>query len=202
MSNESIENVTPQEATRDRAELYIEKFIEELGLDPEDPHLEDTPERVMEAFFDELFAARGVDPAGELNTTFPAEGDQGLVVVDNIEVNSVCAHHFLPFRGVAHIGYLPNDEIVGLSKFSRLVDTAARRPQVQERLTRQIADAIEEKLDPKAVVVVVIAEHECMSCRGVEEANSTTRTSQIRGEMGEEMERKFYDVMDLNGDVV
>lgn len=155
-------------------------FIDALDLDTDDPHLAETPERVARSRVNELFGGLDTTPREHLDTTFPS-GSDDLVVVSDIDVQSMCAHHFLPFRGHAHIGYIPDGDIVGLSKFSRLVDGYARRPQVQERLTGQIADAIHEKLDPKAVLVMLKAEHECMSLRGVEEPNSQTTTIALRG---------------------
>lgn len=163
------------------------KQFMELIIPPEhwDEHLEDTPERVAKSRLQEIFRGYRENPREHLSTTFPNEdnyrGDSGWVVVDNIEVNSMCAHHFLPFVGVAHVGYIPEDEVVGLSKFARLVDGYARRAQYQERLTNQIANAIDEELDPIAAMVVIEAEHQCMSCRGVQEPHSKTRTSAPRG---------------------
>lgn len=177
---------TPETTTRDAAEYHFEEFIKALGLDPEtDEHLEDTPARVTRSRFDEIFRGLNEDPSEHLETTFndigTYKGDSGWVIVDGIQVQSMCAHHFLPFRGKAHVGYIPDGKAVGLSKLSRVVDGFARRPQVQERLTNQVANAIEESLEPKAAIVVIEAEHECMSLRGVQEPETMTRTSALRG---------------------
>lgn len=182
------------------AEYHFRCFMEELGLDTfESEHLEDTPRRVREAFEDDLFSGLDKEPDDVLTTTFQDGVEQDLVVVDNVQVKSMCAHHFLPFRGKAHVGYIPDEEIVGLSKIPRLVNVFARRPQVQERLTSQIADALYEHLDPIAVVVVVEAEHECMSHRGVEEPESWTRTSALRGaaEDKEDIKAEFLQIAGL-----
>lgn len=193
----------PQE---DPAEYHIRKFIEHIGIDPaDDEHLEDTPRRITEAYRDDLFDGVDKDPARHLDTTFKefgeeeSTGDPGIVLVDNIEVKSVCAHHFLPVEGVAHVGYIPRDRVVGLSKIARVVDEYARRPQVQERLTNQIADTMHQSLNPKAVFVCVIATHGCMSCRGVREPHSATRTTAVRGSAGRATEQKFYSLLELEG---
>ena len=171
----------PETTTIDDAEAAFAAFMDALGLEhADDPHLAETPRRVARSRVNELFRGLDEDPTRHLDRTFPTESTD-LVIVDNIEVTSMCAHHFLPFTGVAHIGYIPTDRIVGLSKFARLVDGYARRPQVQERLTAQVADAIDTHLDPLATVVVIEAEHECMRLRGVCEPNSVTRTSALRG---------------------
>lgn len=168
---------------REAAKEHFEEFIRHLGLDvDEDEHLEDTPSRVVRSRFDEIFRGLDEDPREHLQTSFTASSDDaGFVIVDGIQVQSMCAHHFLPFRGEAHVGYIPRDKEVGLSKLARVVDGYARRPQVQERLTTQIADAVYDELDPVAAIVVVEAEHECMSLRGVQEPNTMTRTSALRG---------------------
>lgn len=192
---------TPQQSP---AQYHYEKFMKAIGLDvDESEHMDETPRRVTEAFRDDFFSGLDEDPREHLSTTFEdtesGDNDEGIVIVDNIQVQSVCAHHFLPFTGVAHIGYVPRNEVVGLSKFSRLVKGYARRPQVQERLTNQIADAIKEELEPHAVFVTIIADHQCMSCRGVMEPYSNTRTSVIRGARADDLEQKFYSMLDLEG---
>ncbi|AGM11927.1 GTP cyclohydrolase I [Haloarcula californiae tailed virus 1] len=174
-------------------------FLEALGLDLENEHLKGTPERLARSRAYELFEGLQEDPREHLKRTF--EDDESVsdqfVIVDNIQVESMCAHHFLPFRGRAHVGYIPDEEVVGLSKLARVVNGYARRPQVQERLTNQIADAIDEELDPEAVVVFIRAEHECMSCRGIEEAHSATRTTALRGKARDEAHIKdeFYQML-------
>lgn len=186
------------------AQYYYEEFMEAIGLDSESSeHLEETPRRVTEAFEDDLFSGLDEDPREHLDTTFEDygndNGDAGWVIVDNIEVKSMCAHHFLPIEGIAHVGYIPQDGVVGLSKIARVVDGYARRPQVQERLTNQVANAIYEELDPIVVVVTVIATHDCMKCRGVREPHSATRTSAVRGDTsGTDFEQKFYSLLDVD----
>lgn len=184
------------------AAYHFNRFMECLDLDVgESEHLRDTPERVYRAYNEELFKGLDQEPEDVLTTTFSEGVEDDLVIVDNIQVKSMCAHHFLPFKGKAHVGYIPDDEIVGLSKIPRLVNVFARRPQVQERLTSQVADALYDHLDPVAVVVVVEAEHECMSHRGIEEPESWTRTSALRGaaEEKEDIKQEFIELAGLEG---
>lgn len=191
------------EYNRNNAKYHFAEFIEALGLDVEnDEHLKDTPRRVADSRLDELFRGLQEDPRRHLKRTFEDYGqeegeDGGLVIVDNIQVQSMCAHHFLPFRGVAHVGYIPDGKVVGLSKLARVTHGYSRRPQVQERLTNQIADAVHEELEPKAVIVVVEAEHECMTLRGVQEPNTMTRTSALRGLAKEDdsIKQEFFDLV-------
>jgi GTP cyclohydrolase I len=184
------------------AKEKFEEFMRTIIPEEEwDEHLERTPERVAESRLSELFAGLYSDPDEHLERTFsaPESGsrDAGFVIVDGIQVQSMCAHHFLPFRGKAHIGYIPDDEVVGLSKLARVTDGYARRPQVQERLTNQIADAVHENLEPIATIVVIEAEHECMSLRGVQEPNTMTRTSALRGKARDEehIKEEFFDLV-------
>lgn len=185
----------------ERAKEHYEKFLEALGVGVHGEHLEDTPERVVKSRLEELFRGIHEAPRDHLKTTFEDmgqyNGDAGWVVVDGISVKSMCSHHMLPFRGQAHVGYVPREQAVGLSKLSRVVDGYARRPQVQERLTNQIANAIHQELDPLAVAVVIEAEHECMCLRGVEEPGSMTRTSALRGLVREDnhMRKEFFDLV-------
>lgn len=196
----------PEEEARRRANAqhHFEAFMRALGLDMDDEHLEETAKRVADSRFDELFRGLREDPKERLSTTFSSpEGrttDAGLVIVDGIQVQSMCAHHFLPFRGKAHVGYIPDGEVVGLSKLARVVDGYARRPQVQERLTNQVADAIHDELSPEATIVVVEAEHECMSLRGVQEPETMTRTSALRGKARREehIKQEFFDLVGDN----
>jgi len=134
--------------------------------------------------FEEMFAGLHIDPAEVLTTVFD-EGHEELVIVTDIPLASTCEHHLVPFHGAAHVGYIPNiaGQITGLSKLARLVDLYARRPQVQERLTTQIADALVARLDPRGVIVVIEAEHLCMSIRGVRKPGHRTVTSAVRGLM-------------------
>lgn len=152
-----------------------------MGEDPDRDGLRRTPARVARAYA-ELFAGLRVNPAQVLTTTFEANHDE-LVLVRDIEVISLCEHHLLPFRGVAHVGYIPgtHGRITGLSKIARLVEVYARRPQVQERLTTQIADTLNEALSPRGVIAVLECEHMCMAMRGIQKAGSRTITSAVRG---------------------
>ncbi|MDX6204663.1 MAG: cyclohydrolase [Frankiales bacterium] len=164
-----------------RVERAVRELLLAIGEDPARPGLLQTPARVAGAY-EEMFAGLGSDPGEVLAQTFDECHDE-LVLVKDIAVYSVCEHHLLPFHGVAHVGYIPNESghITGLSKLARLVDVFARRPQVQERLTSQVADALNERLSPRGVIVVVEAEHLCMSMRGVRKPGSRTVTSAVRG---------------------
>jgi len=160
------------------AEVAIADFLRALGRDVNDPHLIDTPRRVAAAFHEML------TPRQASWTTFPnEEGYNELVLVKNVPFHSLCQHHLLPFRGVAHIGYLPGDRLFGLSKLARGLELFARDLQVQERLTKQLADWLQETLSPRGVGVVLEAEHMCMSLRGVQASGTMTRTSTFYGEL-------------------
>jgi GTP cyclohydrolase I len=162
-----------------RAESAVRELLLAIGEDPDRDGLRDTPARVARAYA-ENFAGLWQSADDVLTTTFD-EGHRELVLVKDIEVYSHCEHHLTPFHGVAHVGYIPNGRITGLSKLARLVDVYARRPQVQERLTTQVADAIVRILDPLGVIVVVDCEHLCMSMRGVRKPEARTITSAVRG---------------------
>lgn len=164
-----------------RIEAAVREILIAIGEDPDREGLRQTPVRVAQAYA-ELFAGLRVDPGRVLATTFEADHDE-LVLVRDIEVMSLCEHHLLPFHGVAHVGYIPgcDGRITGLSKLARLVEVLARRPQVQERLTSQVADVLMEKLTPRGVIVVVECEHLCMSMRGIRKGGSRTVTSAVRG---------------------
>jgi len=164
-----------------RIEKAVREILIAVGEDPDRDGLVRTPSRVARAYA-ELFAGLRVDPAKVLTTAFEANHEE-LVLVRDIEVFSLCEHHLLPFRGVAHIGYIPGEHgrITGLSKLARLVEVYARRPQVQERLTSQIADLLSKTLDPRGVLVVLECEHMCMAMRGIQKAGSKTITSAVRG---------------------
>ncbi|MGW6130113.1 GTP cyclohydrolase I FolE [Cellulomonas sp. NPDC055163] len=166
-----------------RAEAAIRELLLAVGEDPEREGLRDTPARVARAYR-EIFAGLRQEPEDVLTTTFDL-GHEEMILVKDIEVYSTCEHHLVPFHGVAHVGYIPSatGRITGLSKLARLVEVFARRPQVQERLTSQIADALVENLDPKGVLVVIECEHLCMSMRGVRKPGSRTVTSAVRGQM-------------------
>jgi GTP cyclohydrolase I len=166
-----------------RAEKAITELLIAIGEDPNRDGLKDTPKRVAKAL-KENFAGLWQKPSEVLTTTFDI-GHQELVIVREIEVFSHCEHHLTPFHGVAHIGYIPGESgrITGLSKLARLVDLYARRPQVQERLTSQIADALVEILQPAGVIVIIDCEHLCMSMRGVRKSQARTTTSAVRGQL-------------------
>ena len=164
-----------------RIEKAVREILIAIGEDPDRDGLERTPARVARAYA-ELFAGLRVEPATVLKTTFEANHEE-LVLVRDIELFSMCEHHLLPFKGAAHIGYIPGADgrITGLSKLARLVEVYARRPQVQERLTSQIADLLMEKLSPRGVVVVLECEHLCMEMRGIRKVGARTVTSAVRG---------------------
>ena len=161
----------------------VREILIAIGEDPDRDGLLGTPERVARAYA-EMFAGLEQDPAEHLGVTFDIEHEE-MVLVRDIPLYSVCEHHLLPFHGVAHVGYIPSADgrVTGLSKLARLVEGYARRPQVQERLTAQIADAMVERLGCRGVLVVVEAEHLCMSMRGVRKPGSNTITSAVRGQM-------------------
>lgn len=164
-----------------RIEAAVREILLAIGEDPDRDGLRDTPARVARSYA-EIYAGIGGRPEDVLETVFDLGHDE-MVIVKDIEVYSTCEHHLLPFHGVAHIGYVPSPEgkIAGLSKFGRLVELYARRPQVQERMTSQIADAVVDILNPRGVIVVVECEHLCMSMRGVHKPGSRTVTSAMRG---------------------
>jgi len=171
----------PPEFDLSRIEKAVREILLAIGEDPDRDGLQDTPSRVARAYA-EQFAGLRQTPEDVLTTVFDAEHDE-IVLVKDIEVYSSCEHHLVPFHGVAHVGYIPNEkgQITGLSKLARLVDVYARRPQVQERLTTQIADALDRILCPRGVIVVVEAEHLCMTMRGVRKPGARTVTSAVRG---------------------
>jgi len=166
-----------------RIEAAVREILIAIGEDPERDGLQRTPARVAQAYA-ELFAGLRVDPAQVLTTSFEADHEE-LVLVRDIEVMSLCEHHLLPFHGVAHIGYIPgvDGRITGLSKLARLVEVYARRPQVQERLTSQIADLLMEQLKPRGVIAVLECEHMCMTMRGIKKGGARTITSAVRGSL-------------------
>jgi GTP cyclohydrolase I len=165
-----------------RAESAIRELLFAIGEDPERDGLRDTPARVARAYR-EMFSGLYTDPDSVLNTMFDEEHDE-LVIVKEIPMYSTCEHHLVSFHGVAHVGYIPgkSGRVTGLSKIARMVDLYAKRPQVQERLTSQIADALVRQLDPSGVIVVVEAEHLCMAMRGVRKPGAVTTTSAVRGQ--------------------
>jgi GTP cyclohydrolase I len=166
---------------QERAEAAVRELLHAIGEDPDRDGLRETPARVARAYR-EMFAGLYTDPDSVLNTMFDEEHDE-LVLVKEIPLYSTCEHHLVSFHGVAHVGYIPGNDgrVTGLSKIARLVDLYAKRPQVQERLTSQIADALMKKLNPRGVMVVIEAEHLCMAMRGVRKPGATTTTSAVRG---------------------
>ena len=169
----------------ERIAKAVQEILCAIGEDPDRDGLKDTPQRVAR-YFAEVTEGLDENPGDHLNKTFEVDHDE-LIVVRDITFYSICEHHLVPFFGKAHVAYLPKKggRITGLSKLARLVDGYAKRPQVQERLTGQIADAIEEKLDPQGVAVIREAEHMCMAMRGIKKPGSRTMTSSMRGQFRE-----------------
>ncbi|WP_103502571.1 MULTISPECIES: GTP cyclohydrolase I FolE [Streptomyces] len=174
---------TPREFDEKRAENAVRELLIAVGEDPDREGLRETPARVARAYR-EIFAGLRQQPEDVLTTTFDLGHDE-MVLVKDIEVMSSCEHHLVPFVGVAHVGYIPaaSGKITGLSKLARLVDVFARRPQVQERLTTQIADSLMRILEPRGVIVVIECEHMCMTMRGVRKPGAKTTTSAVRGQL-------------------
>lgn len=180
-NNVGIEDfVTENMSSVERA---IESILGFIGEDPMREGLRDTPSRVAKLYA-ELFSGIGQDPALFLNTVFDEDHHEPVVVTD-ISFFSVCEHHLLPFTGYAHVGYMPTGKVVGASKLIRVVEVLSKRPQIQERLTSQIADTINDNLDTRAVFVFMSAEHMCMTMRGVRKQGSQIVTVAERGAKGE-----------------
>jgi len=171
-------NVTPG-IDLARIQRAVREIIEAIGEDPEREGLRDTPRRIANMYA-EIFSGINCDPASVLQVTFE-EDHQEMVILRDIPFYSMCEHHFLPFHGVAHVGYIPRGRILGISKIARVVELLARRPQLQERLTGQIADALMQSVEPQGVAVVIEAEHLCMTMRGIKKPGSTVVTSANRG---------------------
>jgi GTP cyclohydrolase IA len=157
----------------------VRTILRAVGEDPDRPGLIETPRRVAN-MYKEMFSGLHSDPERHLRVTFPENYDE-MVLVRDISFTSMCEHHLLPFSGVAHVAYIPNGKVTGLSKLARVVDEVARRPQVQERMTQQIADLIDAHLETTGVAVVINAEHSCMAIRGIRKPGSRTVTSALRG---------------------
>jgi GTP cyclohydrolase IA len=164
-----------------RAEDAVRELLIAVGEDPDREGLQDTPARVARAY-QEMFAGLFTDPGNVLETTFDENHDE-LVLVRDVPLYSLCEHHLVPWHGTAAVGYIPgtSGRITGLSKLARVVDLYAKRPQVQERLTSQVADTVQQRLEPAGVIVVVQAEHLCMAMRGIRKPGSVTLTSAVRG---------------------
>lgn len=165
-----------------RIEKAVREIIGALGEDPDREGLADTPQRVAR-FYAEVFEGIHSDPGTVIDAFFGEEHYQEIVMVREIPFYSMCEHHFVPFHGQAHVAYMPKGRVTGLSKLARLVDGFAKRPQMQERLTAQVADCLNDRLNPLGVLVVVEAEHLCMSMRGVKKPGALTVTSAVRGIM-------------------
>lgn len=166
-----------------RIERAVREILEAIGEDPDRDGLKETPARVARSYA-EIFAGLHQDPGTVLSAVFDIGHDE-MVLVKDIPVYSTCEHHLVPFHGVAHVGYIPGNDgrVTGLSKLARLVEVFARRPQVQERMTTEIADALVEHLAPRGVIVVIECEHLCMSMRGVRKPGASTVTSAVRGQL-------------------
>jgi GTP cyclohydrolase I len=175
------ERVSDRPVDQPRVAAAVRELLLAIGEDPDRDGLRDTPDRVARAYA-EIYGGLSVDPSEVLSTTFD-EGHEELVLVKDIPVYSTCEHHLVPWHGTAAVGYVPNDEgrITGISKLARLVDLYAHRPQVQERLTSQVANALMDRLKPRGAIVVVEAEHLCMAMRGIRKPGARTVTSAVRG---------------------
>lgn len=175
----------------------VREILAAVGEDPDREGLRGTPMRVAR-MYEEVFAGLNQDPAEHLKAAFTEKYDE-LVVLRDIPFHSMCEHHLLPFMGVAHVGYLPDGRIAGISKLARVVEAFARRPQVQERLTSQIADLLMEHLQAKGVAVVIEATHVCMTCRGVQKPGSLMVTSAMRGRCKSDPRTRSEVLMLLGG---
>ena len=183
--------------SRENAERAVRRLIECAGDDPEREGLLDTPKRVVKAY-EEIFAGYDQDPREILSTTFGENGNYDeMVVLDPIPFHSTCEHHMLPFAGYAHIAYLPKDRVVGISKLARLVDCFARRLQIQEKMTTEIADTLYEVLEPLGCGVVLKATHMCMTMRGVKKEGARMKTSRLHGlfKTDPAVRREFFDLI-------
>jgi GTP cyclohydrolase I len=180
-TGDPVADLPERRVDQPRIEAAVREILAAVGEDPDRSGLVDTPARVARAYA-ETFAGLRQDAAEVLGTTFD-EGHEEMVLVKDIAMYSTCEHHLVPFHGVAHVGYLPGADgrVTGLSKLARLVEVYARRPQVQERMTRQIADSLHDALSPQGVIVVIEAEHLCMAMRGIRKPGTTTVTSAVRG---------------------
>jgi len=190
----SVDPKTRADAGRfpvERVAVAFRHFLESLGLDLADPNLVGTDRRVARAFEEMLSGLRAAEP--ELSTFPNSKADSGLVCVAEIPFYSICAHHFLPFFGQAHVGYVPGTRLLGLSKFARVVDFFARRPQIQEDLTEQVADLLDRRLAPAGLIVAMEGRHLCMEMRGISRLGVSTKTMAVRGTMeNESLQRQFF----------
>ena len=178
-------------------ESAVRTILKAIGENSRRDGLLDTPARVAR-MYEEMFSGLHLDPARHLETTFPEAYDE-IVLVRDIPFTSMCEHHLLPFTGVAHVAYLPNGKVVGLSKLARVVEEVSRRPQVQERLTQTVADMLEDKLGTKGAAVVIESEHSCMALRGVRKSGTLTITSSLRGVFREDQASRSEVLSLING---
>ena len=185
-----------EKTTPARAMYLVGELLNYIGEDPEREGLKETPKRVIK-MYEEIFSGYRQDPERILEKTFNDENHHELVIVKEIKFFSHCEHHMVPFHGVVHIGYIPNGSVVGISKLARLVECFARRLQIQERMTSQIADTIVKVLQPQGVAVVVEAEHMCMTMRGVKAPGTKTVTAAMRGEFHDDvaLRNEFYSLI-------
>lgn len=185
---------------RERIAAAVREMLHAIGVDPDSPELASTPFRVADAYA-EFFAGVGQDPAGYLSDAVPVGADTGeLVLLRDLSLRSICEHHLLPFRGLAHVAYRPGERVVGLSAIPRVIDTLAARPQVQERLGEQIAQTLEHGLAPRGVLVVLEASHGCLADRGVRQANAVTVTVASRGTLSKpEEQAAAFALLGLGG---
>lgn len=185
-TNSQVDGYTVELTKEEQGQRIIRDLLVFLGEHPEREGLKDTPRRVIKSF-KEIYAGYHMDPKKILGTTFETSGYNQMVICKDIEMYSTCEHHMIPFFGKCHIGYIPGDKVVGLSKLARLVEVFSRRLQIQEKLTQQICDTLQDVLKPKGVIVVIEAKHMCMCARGIGKQNSMMITSAIKG-MFEKME--------------
>lgn len=181
----------------ERIKAAVREILAAVGEDPDREGLKETPRRVAK-MYEEVFSGLAINPGDLLVTAFEEEYDE-LVVLRDIPFHSMCEHHLLPFEGVAHVGYLPDGRIAGISKLARVVDAFARRPQVQERLTNQVADILMQRLMAKGVAVIMEATHSCMTCRGVRKPGSIMVTSAMRGRCKSDARTRSEVLMLLGG---
>lgn len=182
-----------KEGMKQKLEDVFVSMLHVMGFNPENPHLKDTPKRMAKMYIDEIFAGCYTNPP--VLTKFPVEKPiSNMIFIGNIDVFSVCSHHFKSFTGKAHIAYIPKDNIIGISKFARVVDWFARRPQVQETLTDDIADFLYDYIQPIGLGISICAVHDCMRVRGVQQCNSKMITTSLRGDFltNKTMVEEFY----------
>lgn len=177
--------------SKEKAELAVKLLINYIGEDPDGEHTKDTPKRVVKSYA-ELFSGYKKTAEEALGTVFTNDGYDQMVILKDIEFYSTCAHHMIPFVGKCHIGYIPGEKVVGLSKLARVTEVFARRLQLQERLTKDIADSIDKVLSPKGVMVVMQAKHFCVCSRGIGKQNSSMVTSAIKGAFQEPSARDEF----------